>query len=80
MLMDIEFIFTRANGQRVAVVGRVKVSHRCDCDGRPIHPHADDVLIDSVIDMDTEEKVRLDPMEILAVEDDALELAYEEVA
>jgi hypothetical protein len=78
-MADIEFIYTRSNGQRVLVCGRVKFLFACDCRGNG-HTHAEDFYLDSVTDLDTDAKVVLEPGECVDVEDEAIELAYEDVA
>ena len=77
--MDVEFIYTRDTGQRVFVVGRVKMREACRCNG-DLHPHASDFFLDSAVDIDTDERVTLEGKEVLDIEDEAIELAYEDVS
>ena len=75
--MDVEYIFTRRNGQRLSIVGKVKVRFGCTCDGSR-HMHADDVTVDSIIDMETDMPAMLDPHEVMEVEQDMTDIAYED--
>lgn len=77
--MDVEYIFTRKNGERLAIAGKVKMQYRCACNGGD-HMHALDVIVDSVIDVETELPVLLDPHEVMEVEQEMADIAYDEAA
>lgn len=68
--MDIEFIFTRFNGQRVYVVGKVT----------DFYEGGGEVQVDSIYDIETDTPVVLEPSEIPWLEDEMLELAAEAAA
>lgn len=79
--MDIEFIYTRSSGQRVLIQSRVKLLFNCDCWAHTeLHPHADSFYLDAVTDVDTEDRVVLEPGELMEVEEEAIGLAHEDVA
>lgn len=77
--MDVEFIYTRDSGQRVLIQSRVKLRHQCACTG-DVHPHATDFFLDSATDLDTNDSVILEGKEVLDVEEEAIDLAYEDIA
>jgi hypothetical protein len=81
MKTDVDFIYTRVGGQRVWIQGRVKMLCNCDCRSKSeLHPHADDFYLDSVRDVETDDRVILDAGEIAEIEEEAIGLAYEDVA
>jgi hypothetical protein len=63
------------DGQEVTVYAEVEIIPNCDCDGRELHPHAQDVIIHSVTDEEGDE-VAPGRGEF---EEDAISVAYAEL-
>lgn len=70
--MDLEFTTQLKDGRWVALAATVTMEYGCDCDGRELHPHVQDVKIDTALVLDApdalegpelskEELIALDP-------------------
>ena len=67
-MVNVEFIYERRDGQRLLIQGRVA-----------LHREAEDIIIDSATDCETDANESLQPSEVYEIEAEALDKAYEVV-
>lgn len=78
--MDFEFELQLSDGRLVSAVGKSIVLHQCDClDTRDLHPHIQNNVYDSIIDVGTGKEIERTNKIMVEIEDETDSYIYQEL-